>query len=260
MKLTKETLKRIIKEELGKVMSESLESQLQQSREAKMLLKYARSNNNNAARNAYSTITRSASRPGPNSKKDLEKMMNGVHSSIQGMDRELKELVSNYAELAIELIGEQGETNAKSAKKSSLAREHKNILRLVKEPVARELAQHKRMASVLKKGKSPYALEKFFDKALSENPIQIFEPAPGPATTFDELVLQAAMQSQLMDSYDDQREIKKAIVSFKKDPEEAKGAAYKILQSKEVSDLMTKYRSFLQKSGSFLTGKGFREE
>ena len=265
MKLTKETLKRIIKEELEAVMGENdsaLEAkeaaqELQSSREAEKLLRYARVNDSNRARQAFSDIYSYVNDPGPGSRETLEKMQSRNYDPIAGLDDELIDLIVNYASRATQILDKQGEARGAKNRASAKTRARRNVLYKFKDPVIEVMLKHERTASLMKYPNGT-ALEQLYNELLAENPVKIFEPAPAPANTFDELVVQAAMEAMMLDSYDDAMEIKKNLARVKKDPDLYESAAYKIIQN--TSKLIGKKRSFMQKAGSFIKGKGFREE
>ena len=265
MKLTKETLKRIIKEELETVMSENqaaLEAkeaanELQNSREGEKLRRYARVNDSNRAREALSDIYRLVADGGPYSRETLGKMQSRNYDSIKGLDDELIDLIVKYASRATQILDAQGEARGAKNRASDERRARKNVLYKFKDPVLEHLLKSKYVASIMKYPNAT-ALEKIYNELLAENPVKIFEPAPGPANNFDDLVVQAGMEAMMLDSYDDAMEIKKDLARLKKDPWLYKSAAQDIIRT--TYKLIGKKRSFMQKAGSFIKGKGFKEE
>ena len=261
MRITKEQLKRIIKEELENVLGEesadenaAAAQELQKSEEGKKLNQYAFDKNSAAARNALRIINGLVADSGPNRRKTLSKMQDRNFSDYKGLDDVLVDLIINYASRAEEILKAQGEARGAANRAASLGGAQRRLLRKIKEPVVDFLLKHERTASVLDVP-SDMALERLYNELLADNPVKLFDKAPSPASNFDELVLQAAMKALMLDSFDNEQEIMNA--QQKVNQETAEIAAYAIRQN--TSKLLSKKRSFMQKTGSFFKGKGFRE-
>jgi hypothetical protein len=260
MKITKEQLKRIIKEEIENVLGEESADErataaleLQKSEEGKKLNQYARNNNSDRARKALRDINSLVTDSGPGASQTLSKMQS--RDSYKGLDDVLVDLIINYASRAEEIRKVQGNVRGATNRAAGISSAQRRLLGKIKESVVAFLLKHKRTASIMKYPNGT-ALEQIYNELLADNPVKLFPKAPSPASNFDELVLQAAMKALMFDSFDNELEIKKGLRGV--DQDAAERAAYAITQN--TSKLLSKKRSFLQKTGSFFKGKGFREE
>ena len=262
MRITKEQLKRIIKEEIENVLGEesaderaAATQELQRSEEGKKLNQYASDKNSNAARKALKIINGLVADSGSGASQTLSKMQSRDYDQYRGLDDVLIALIINYASRAEEIRKAQGEARGAANRAASLGGAQRMLLSKIRKPVVAALLKRERIASVLG-APNDIALERLYNELLAQNPVKLFDEAPSPASNFDELVLQAAMTALMLDSYDNEQEIRNA--QREVNQEKAEQAAYVIFQN--TSKLLSKKRSFMQKTGSFFKGKGFREE